>query len=306
MKRCAVFSCKGLGDGLIALVLANNLHVNGASVTIFHPFLRGMQRWFPHLPIRPFPCLEELVAFDAFFFIYEQSPWMLPLIAHCEKHYPRHTVVLNPIATRNKDYPYWEVGKFQGNRPFVDNILSFCRESLCLKLLTKSNGIRIPDDLGAVRHLKRVVLHPTSSRPGKNWPKEKFLALADELKKRGYDPAIILDAEEKKAWGEAPFVVPCFGDLEELASFVSASGFMIGNDSGIGHLASCLGLPTVTICRSGKVAQFWRPAWARGKVAAPSLWIPNLKGFRLRDRYWKKWVGVGRVLKQFTHLAEQF
>src|SRR5580692_10458058 len=98
MKKYAVFSCKGLGDGLISLVLSNNLHVNGANVTTFHPFLQKMQCWFPHLSIRPFPSIEELVHFDIFFFIYEKSPWMLPLIAHCEKQYPEQTFVLNPIA----------------------------------------------------------------------------------------------------------------------------------------------------------------------------------------------------------------
>jgi hypothetical protein len=304
MKHCAVFSCKGLGDGLISLVLANNLHVNGAVVTTFHPFLQGMQRWFPQLSIRPFPPIEGLVQFDAFFFIYEKSPWMLPLIAYCEKHYPEQTVVLNPIATKNRDYPYWQVGKFEGSRTFVDNILSFCRETLCLKLLTKSNGIQIPDEMEALRNEKRVIIHPASSRPGKDWPKEKFLSLAHALKVRGYDPVFVLGKEERNGWDFSKITAPLFEDLDQLALFLSASGYMVGNDSGIGHLASCLGVPTVTICRSHKTAQFWRPAWARGKVIAPYAWIPNIKAYRLRDLHWKKWVGVRRVLKNFLRLSE--
>jgi heptosyltransferase III len=306
MKKCAVFSCKGLGDGLIALVLSNNLQVNGAVVTTFHPFLQGMQRWFPHLSIRSFPTIDELMQFDAFFFIYEQSPWMKPLLAHCEKHYPQQTVILNPIATCNKDYPYWEMGKFEGRRTFVDNILSFCRESLYLKLLTKSNGICVPDESPPERHKKRVILHPMSSRPGKDWPREKFIALAGALAAHGYEPIFILSQEERKGWDLSTVSAPFFENLEQLASFVSASGYMIGNDSGIGHLASCLGLPTVTICRSYHTAQFWRPSWARGKVIAPYGWIPNIKGMRLRDEHWKKWVSVKRVLKSFLHLEKTF
>lgn len=304
MKYCAVFSCKGLGDGLISLVLANNLYLNGAVVTTFHPFLQEMQRWFPYLSIRTFPNVEELVQFDAFFFIYEKSPWMLPLIAHCEKHYRDQTVVLNPIATKNRDYAYWDVGKFDGMRTFVDNILSFCRTSLCLKLLTKSNGIQIPEERELEKCAKRVIIHPSSSRPGKDWPKEKFLALSDQLKSLGYDPVFILGKEERDSWDLAQIKAPLFANLDQLALFVAASSYMIGNDSGIGHLASCLGLPTLTICRSSKTARFWRPAWARGKVITPSAWIPNLKGLRLRDAHWKKWIGVKRVLNQFNDLAD--
>ncbi|MBS0620544.1 MAG: hypothetical protein JSS61_03690, partial [Verrucomicrobia bacterium] len=130
MKRCAVFSCMGLGDGLIALVLSNNLRLNGSVVTTFHPFLSSLQGWFPRLPIAPFPPLEKLAQFDAFFIIYEKSPWMQAIIAHCQTHFPQQTKILNPIATPNRDYPYWEVGKFDGRRPFVENLYNFCKEEL--------------------------------------------------------------------------------------------------------------------------------------------------------------------------------
>src|SRR5689334_5935940 len=230
MKHCAVFSCKGLGDGLISLVLSSNLYLNGAVVTTFHPFLQEMQRWFPHLSIRSFPTVEELVQFDAFFFIYEKSAWMLPLIAYCEKHYREQTAVLNPIATKNRDYPYWDVGRFDGMRTFVDNILSFCRSSLCLKLLTKSNGIEIPEEKEMEHHERRVIIHPSSSRPGKDWPKEKFFALSDLLKEHGYDPVFVLGKEERGGFDLTRINAPLFHNLDQLARFVAASGYMIGND----------------------------------------------------------------------------
>lgn len=303
MKKCAVFSCKGLGDGLIALVLSNNLHVNGTSVTTFHPFLSELQSWFPHLPIRPFPTTEELTQFDAFFFIYEKSLSMQSLLCHCEKHFPQQTYVLNPIATCNRDYPYWGVGKFKGNRTFVENIVSFCRDSLHLKLSTKDNGIRLPEEIRC-KCPKRVILHPMSSRSGKDWPKEKFIALARELSNFGYDPLFVLNEQERQGWDLKEINAPLLHNLRELAELVAQSGYMIGNDSGIGHLASCLDVPTLSICRSYQTAQFWRPAWAMGKVIAPHPWIPNIKGLRLRDHYWKKWISVKRVVKVFLLLAQ--
>ncbi len=302
MKKYAVFSCLGLGDGLIALVLSNNLRKSGGEVTTFHPFLSGLQAWFPHLPICPFPSVDALAQFDAFFVIYEKSLWMKSILEHCEKHYPLRTIVLNPIATNNRDYPYWENGKFEGRRTFVDNLVVFCERELGFQGATKENGIVIPEGILAKRCLKRVILHPTSSRPGKDWPQEKFLKVAEVLKSQGYEPLFVLSAEERKVWDLTQIDAPVINDLESLAELVCTSGCMIGNDSGIGHLASCLGVPTVTVCRSYQTAQFWRPAWAEGRICAPHAWIPNMKGLRLRDQYWKKWVRASQVLKNFHDL----
>src|SRR3990167_7560491 len=126
LQRCAIFSCMGMGDGLIALILSNNLQLNGHTPITFHPFLDGLQTYFPHLPIQRFPSPEKIAealeGFDRFFLIYEKSAWMQAILAHCEKHYPDRTIVLNPIATPNRDYPYWENGQFDGRRTFVENL----------------------------------------------------------------------------------------------------------------------------------------------------------------------------------------
>ncbi|MBS0604834.1 MAG: hypothetical protein JSS60_07340 [Verrucomicrobia bacterium] len=306
MERCAVFSCMGLGDGLIALVLANNLQLNGGTATTFHPFLDSLQEWFPYHAIRRFPPLEEIESalshFDRFFIIYEKSPWMQAILQLCHKKYRDQTTVLNPIATPRRDYPYWEGGRFDGNRPFVENIYTFCKDTLRFTVVTKSNGITPPEHVRPRKFEKRVVFHPTSSRAGKNWPAEKFLQLAKKLKSLGYIPAMILTEDERKGWELDEVEVPLFANLSEMASYVCESGYMIGNDSGIGHLASCLGLPTLTVCRSAQASRFWRPAWARGEVITPSTWIPNIKGLRLRDQHWKKWISVGKVLNVFKTL----
>lgn len=307
MKRCAVFSCLGLGDGLIALVLSNNLRLNGNQVTTFHPFLGQLQAWFPHLPLRQFLATGELGSFlsqfDRFFIILEKSPWMKAVLAYCEHHFPKKTTVLNPIATANRDYPYWEQGKFDGTRSFVENLYTYCKNVLNFSVVTKSNGIIVPEGINPRSVKNRVVIHPMSSREGKNWPKEKYIELSLELKARHFRPAFLLTADERQGWDLEILEAPLFSNLEETARFVCESGYMIGNDSGIGHLASCLGLPTVTICRSEQNARFWRPAWASGKVVVPAPWIPNLKGLRLRDRYWKKWISISKVIKEFSAIT---
>ncbi|MBS0620545.1 MAG: glycosyl transferase, partial [Verrucomicrobia bacterium] len=148
---------------------------------------------------------------------------------------------------------------------------------------------------------KRVILHPVSSREGKNWPREKYIELASHLQSQGYDPLFALTPEEQAGW-DGVRATTC-ATHSDMAHAIAESGYMIGNDSGIGHLASCLGLPTLTICRSAQTARFWRPAWSRGTVVAPSSLIPNLKGLRLRDTHWKKWVSTAKVMKSFNCLA---
>ncbi len=297
-----MFSCKGLGDGLIALILAHNLREKGQEAVLFHPFLSGLQRWFPKTPIRAFPQLEELAQFDRFYIVYEKSAWMSGILAHCKAHFPDRTFVLNPIATPKRDYPYWAVGQFDGTLPFAMNLAKFCARHLQTESSTMANGILIPAEYTLRKHPQRVVIHPTSSRPGKNWPEEKFIALAEQLERHGYEPVFILTQEERAGWPLLNFSAPDFPSLDAAASFVCESGAMIGNDSGIGHLASCLGLPTVTICRSRMTGQFWRPAWSPGAILYPPAWLPNLKGLRLRDRYWKQTISVRRVLRSFLSL----
>ena len=171
-------------------------------------------------------------------------------------------------------------------------------------MVTKSNGIVAPNDVRPRYFKNRIIFHPASSRAGKNWEGEKYRKLALELQGRGFVPSFIMTLEERREWNLENLDAPLFSEQSEMAAFICESGYMIGNDSGIGHLASCLGLPTVTICRSEQAGRFWRPAWAPGKLITPSKWVPNLKGLRLRDRHWKKWISTRKVLDQFLHLVQ--
>ncbi len=304
MKRAAIFSCLGLGDGLISLILSHNLHLNGWQTKTFHPFLSEFQDWFPHLPLAPIP--EKVFdEYEKIYLFYEKSSWMQKIQGQCLEMFPEKTCILNPIATPNTDYPFWKNGQFDGNLPFVENLYLFCKNVLSLEKHTRKNGIQPPKDAIWRDNLKRVVIHATSSRSGKNWPQEKYLELADSLKSDGYQPVFILTDEERKEWENLPIEAPRFSSLPTLARYVYESGFMIGNDSGIGHLASCLGIPTLTICRNALTAKFWRPSWTSGEVLFPSPWIPNLKGLRLRDNHWKSFITVTRVKKQFDQLISQ-
>lgn len=284
----------GLGDGLIASVLSHNLVRAGHQVDTFHPIMGQMQPLFPHLTFLPRnEGVDFLQEYDHLFFIYERSEWMENLI----DRFPDKTTVLNPIATPNCDYPFWEQGRFDGNQPFVDNLVQYCRNMLGIEDPVRTNGIVLPEHIKQGKYPERVILHPTSSRMGKNWTQRQFLALANQLERKGFEPVFILTSEEKRTWPSVE--APHFKDLVAVTHFVAESGWMIGNDSGIGHLASCVGVPTLIICRSQMVANFWRPSWSEGRVIVPPSWIPNLKGMRWRDKKWQYFVPVSRVYWKF-------
>lgn len=302
--KYAVFSCKGLGDGLISSILCHNLARNQNEVTLFHPFLSSLQSWMPTFTISSFPLeLSSLGEFDAFFFFYENTPQMKGILSYCHRLYPKRTKILNPIASNKNDFPHWKEGHFDASRCFVDNLECYCREILRLQNVTRENGLIVPNKVQRKRFLNRVVLHPTSSREGKNWTKEKYLDLADQLAREGYEPSFVLMQRERELFPELE--VPVFTDLDQLASYVAESGWMIGNCSGIGHLASSLGIPTVTICRSRRIANFWRPGWSPGELVTPKEWIPNVKILRLRDRFWKNWISVRAVRNAFSDLVRE-
>ena len=100
------------------------------------------------------------------------------------------------------------------------------------------------------------------------------------------------------------FEVLGFPNLDFLAQYIYESGYLIGNDSGLGHLASALGVPTLTFCRRKTWANMWAPSFSKGIVVTPSSIIPNIRGLRLRDRHWKTFITLGMARRAFERLVQ--
>ena len=296
--KIAIFSCAGLGDCLNTLILSYNLQLRGNKVVTFHPFMQQMQRWFPTLPISPFP--PDYTQFDQFIILYERSSWMQEVIVTCQKQYRKETIILNPIATPNTDYPYWEEGRFDGRIPFADNLVLFCQNILGIPDAKKENGLVLPLGLKPRSCLRQVAIHPTSSRKGKNWPRYKFVKLAAMLRRDGYNPVFVVSPKEREEWPEAP----AFQDLDAMLQIVTQSEFMIGNDSGIGHWASLVGVPSLIFFKTERGADFWRPSFFAPHISlVPRGWLPNIKGMRWKDWYWHLGISVQRAAASFHKLC---
>lgn len=303
--KVAIFSSRGIGDGMFALQFAHQWILAGCTTTVFHPLIHELSPLFPHTQIEKDPVFNEQTAitlldeYDQLIFIFENSPrqqfWREFALQHCVGK----TWVINPIASHRKDVPFWDHGRFNGLRSFSENISMimsmFCQSSLSPPTISFSQGLVMEAKPKIFKESEkvRVAIHPFSSKEEKNWSIESYLKLAKKLEKLGAEIFWIGTAQEKMGAGLGPF--PLFNHLIELAEFLRGTDLFIGNDSGIGHLSSCLGIPTVTICRSKRIIQFWQPSWSTSLLICPTSWIPNFKPFRWRDRNWKSLISVSKV-----------
>ncbi|NWF29104.1 glycosyltransferase family 9 protein [Streptomyces sp. PKU-EA00015] len=126
-----------------------------------------------------------------------------------------------------------------------------------------------------------VVIHPGADAGARRWPPERFAAVAGELHRSGQDVVVTAGAGEGPlahrvacAAGLPPGAVLGGGDdvpFERLAALVGQARCVVVGDTGLAHLATALGTPSVVLF--GPVApRLWGPpAGARHRV----LWHPG-------------------------------
>ncbi|MGC5019597.1 glycosyltransferase family 9 protein [Micromonospora sp. DT47] len=100
-----------------------------------------------------------------------------------------------------------------------------------------------------------TVVHPGTKIPEKRWPVERFAALARELTGRGHRVVVTGSADERELAGRVaagaglPGTAVLAGgtDLGELAALVSGARLVVSGDTGVGHLATGYGVPSVLL-----------------------------------------------------------
>ncbi len=120
----------------------------------------------------------------------------------------------------------------------------------------------------------RIVVHPFSASLSKNWPLDRFQAVATAL--------------------DAEFAVnrdgtPRIADLYELACWLRGAKLYIGNDSGITHLAAAVGTPVVALF---------------GPMD-PAIWAPRTAMREIIRRLPMEEIGVADVLAAATRLLQR-
>ena len=165
------------------------------------------------------------------------------------------------------------------------------------------NGMRRPM-ASCPMDKKRIMIHPTSSVECKSWHARSFLKLADILRDRGFHPEFVTHPSENNTtqWieehGYDRFSVD---DLDGVAVRLASARALIGNDSGIAHLASSIGIPTVILHMRRKTAIRWRPAWSDCETLTPSV---PLVIRQLKMRYWKHFITPRQVIFSLDRLLK--
>ena len=105
-----------------------------------------------------------------------------------------------------------------------------------------------------------AVIHPFSGSPRKNWPLEKFRAMAAELE-RTIPVRWCAGRDDPPLEGAAHIA-----DLYELACWLARAQLYVGNDSGITHLAAAVGTPVLALFGPTD-ADVWAPRGPNVRIA---------------------------------------
>lgn len=290
-RRVALLLSSALGDSLVFCVVAHNLQRQGASVCVFGDQAVLLKAWFPDVDVAATPGREALPALLAEF--------DLVLQLHTDR----------PFADVVECHPNVRVLSHVLNAPSADAIATrladVCRSEWSIDDPVRSNGLRAPEGLVPRRHANRVVIHPTASTSDKCWLPSRFIRLGKALRQAGFDPQFVLAPNERAAWKvieQEGMSMPVFASLSDVAALIYESGWFIGNDSGIGHLASNLQIPTLSLFMRRGIARTWRPDFGPGKVLVGGSYIPT---GRLKERYWKYALSVRAVMKAFAQLRAE-
>ena len=123
-----------------------------------------------------------------------------------------------------------------------------------------------------------IVIHPGGGSPKKCWPAERFVELAARLRAGGKAVRVLLGEVELERWPaalieqfRATAQVQTPVNLVDLLQQITPAAAFIGNDSGPGHLAGILGVPTVSLFGEASKVERWKPLGPRVRVIQKAL-----------------------------------
>ena len=127
---------------------------------------------------------------------------------------------------------------------------------------------------------KLLGIGPGANWPGKIWPQENYLGLIECLQKKF--EAVVLLGDEKDRDIARPIAensaLPCINlcgktTLLQAAAVLREMVLFVGNDSGLGHMASGVNTPIITIFGPGDPARYrpWGPACRCATVSSTDI-----------------------------------
>jgi hypothetical protein len=307
-----------IGDSLLLGTLGENLRRHGYATTVYSDPLAALAPLIPDLHVEPFPAdaidtrlsRHDLVLYD------NASPLTGAFRAGRHAALEERSICyaltkggpgiradhasrirrLHPSALAAQLLPFARCNALlrdpaNPRGSMVDHLCYVAQALIGCAAPTRANGIARRPRAGATG--RRVLIHPTASTALKEWPAQRFVALARALRCAGYEPVFTVAPHEREPWlarlaGE--FELPPTPDLLALARCCEQARLLVGSDSGNAHLASALGLPVVLVINRRKPYYRWRPDWSPCRIVYPLL------SRRLVGRRWGYFLSVHKVI----------
>ena len=298
--KIAVLSASGFGDAILMMIAAHQLSKDGHAVDLFHKNPGLISPLFD-TSVSFFPYPDDFKEFKKYDLVILENDNSKNAYTLFEMRLKGELSQLHVFFHKPSYMQEISDTVFDQNESVAVNIQMAL--FAWLRNPTMENGLK---DFKTMKPCPyRVAIHPFSQDEKRSWPLSKFLIIANALKNMGYDPVFTVP-KEKEPLLTGGHTVKSFEDLPSLATFYATCSFFIGNDSGPGHLASSLRIPTLTISGNSKHVRKWRPGFYDNEIITPPLLLPNFKGlnFALRDNYWQRFISPSRVLRGFHTLIK--
>ncbi len=114
------------------------------------------------------------------------------------------------------------------------------------------------------RNGRGILVHPGSGSLRKCWPLQRYFRLVHRLETEGFRPTLLLGPAETERFQPSLERLPpgtnsiVLDDAVELLARIQSAGALLGNDSGVTHLAAYCGLPTLALFGPSDPVR-WRP-----------------------------------------------
>ena len=163
--------------------------------------------------------------------------------------------------------------------------------------MTGPRGLRVPDEARRTVRARLgthgptlVGINPSGGRRVKQWPPERFAAVATRLAREREATVVVVGAPEDRALADAvmaaiPDDVPLVDttgtlDLVHLAALCQELSLLVTGDTGPMHLAAAVGTPIVAVFGPSDPARY-APGAAHSTVVQPDLWCSPCNRIRL-------------------------
>lgn len=285
MKSIAIICARGIGDGLTWMVIAHQLHLNKYQVTVYSDILSELSDWFPNVDIKRNP--EDILELNDYDIVLSDD----------------HSIVVRQSEKISTQLIVPREHFFNRNIQRIQNMHYVLKTRFQISTQSKENGLTSIVKKRADKN-PYVVIHPTASNPNRNWGKSKFVSVAKAVMDMGYNVSFIMHKSEINDWLSVQshgIDLPEFDNLSDTAVHIYNASYFIGSDSGLGHLASNLGVPTISIFVRKSHSLNWRPGWSNGIVVSPTNPLP---GRYLRQKYWRAFITPSMVIRAFKKIQQ--